>query len=269
MRALWCALAVVLMGAAPAPRMGREGRMLFEAAPERLAAQVGEWVTYQLDGGPQQGFVRLAIVGEEKDAKGRDAVWLEMEFGKHWELKSPLAQFRMLVTRDVGVSQEGVSRLFVTQGYEKVQEVDATALPFFFKPGEGEAPAPRGPAPAAVDSLPAGADTTVLRGKPSRLMTLAGTVTAEPMEVRYRQLVLKRYWLSREVPVLHLAKIEFPSIKYALEVRDYGVDAKPRMVLPAPTDKKITLEPGTATPVLPSQLFPATPDSAQDKDPRP
>jgi hypothetical protein len=85
----------------------------------------------------------------------------------------------------------------------------------------------------------------VQRGKPARLMTLAGTVTAEPLEVRYRQLVVKRYWLSREVPILHLAKIEFPGIRYTMEARDYGVDARPRMVLPAPGDKKIKMEPAS------------------------
>ena len=242
--------------------------MLFEAAPQQLEARVGEWVTYQMEGGPQQGFVRLAVVGEDKDPKGRDAVWLEMEFGKHWELKAPLAQFRMLVTRELGLSSEGVSRLFVTQGYEKVQEVDTSALPFFFSPSDARTSPSRPELPPPSETLPAGSESTVFRGQPTRIMTLAGTVTAEPMEARYRKLVLKRYWISREIPLLHLAKIEFPAIKYTMEVREYGVDAKPRMVLPSPSDKKITLEPGGGL-ALPAQLPASAPGFIQEKDPTP
>ncbi|MCY1079653.1 hypothetical protein [Archangium lansingense] len=229
MSALVCALSLVLLGSAPVevPR-----GMLFEAAPERLDARVGEWVTYQTEGGPQQGFLRLAVVAEQKDSQGRDAVWVELELGQHSELKAPLAQFLLLVARDTGLRAEGVSRLFVTQGFEKLQEVDTAALPFFLgTPGK------------QPTQLTAGQGSTVRRGPSTRLMTLAGTVTAEPLEVLHRQLVLKRYWVSREVPILRLARLEFPPIRYSLEVRDYGLDARPRLVPPAPSDKKITLEP--------------------------
>ncbi|HYO56750.1 hypothetical protein [Archangium sp.] len=245
MSALVCALSLALLGAAPA-EVSREGRMLFEAAPERLDARVGEWVTYQMDGGPQQGFLRLAVVAEQKDPRGRDAVWVELEFGQYSELKAPLAQFLMLVARDTGLRAEGVSRLFVTQGFEKPQEVDTAALPFFLGTPGKEPPHPALPPPTA--RLPVGRGSTVSRGQPTRLMTLAGTVTAEPLEVRHRQLVVKRYWVSREIPILHLAKLEFPPVRYALEVRDYGLDAQPRMVPPAPNDKKITLEPASKLP---------------------
>jgi hypothetical protein len=88
-------------------------------------------------------------------------------------------------------------------------------------------------------------------------------VTAEPLEVRHRQLVLKRYWVSRELPILHLAKIEFPPIRYSLEVRDYGLDARPRLVPPTPSDKKITLEPASSLPP------PFQPMSRSDTDPSP
>ncbi|PTL76133.1 hypothetical protein [Vitiosangium sp. GDMCC 1.1324] len=244
MSALVCVLALALMGAAPSG-LSREGRMLFEATPERLDARVGEWVTYQMDGGPQQGFLRLAVVAEQKDSQGRDAVWVELELGQHAELKAPLAQFLMLVARDTGLRAEGVSRLLVTQGFEKLQEVAPDALPFFLgSPGNPSRP----PLPPPSPRLSAEQGSTVSRGRPARLMTLAGTVTAEPLEVRHRQLVLKRYWVSREVPILRLAKLEFPPIRYTLEVRDYGVDAQPRMVPPAPGDKKMTLEPASHLP---------------------
>jgi hypothetical protein len=251
MSTLVCALALVLLGAAPV-EVSRG--LLFEAAPERLDARVGEWVTYQMDGGPQPGFVRLAVVAEQKDARGREAVWVELEFGQHPELKAPLAQFLLLVARNTGLRAEGVSRLFVTQGFEKLQEVDTAALPFFLGP-PGKQPA----------RLPVGQGSTVRRGPPTRLMTLAGTVTAEPLEVRHRQLVLKRYWVSRELPILRLAKLEFPPIRYSMEARDYGLDARPRLVPPAPSDQKITLEPASRLPphfqpVSHSATDPGTPE---------
>jgi hypothetical protein len=264
MSALLCAVSVALLAAAP-PQLSRESRMLFESAPARLEARVGEWVTYQMDGSPQQGFMRLAVVGEEKDAQGRDAVWMEMEFGRHSELKAPLAQYLMLVTRDVGLRSEGVTRLFVSQGYEKLQEVEQDALPHFM--GTPKPDAPPGPLPAPTEQLSAGPDSSVTRGKPARVMTLAGTVMAEPMEVRYRQLVVKRYWVSREVPILRLAKIEFPPIRYAMEVRDYGVDARPRMVRPSPNDKKMTLGTEEQFPSRFKALRPSETDSEPKDNP--
>ncbi|HEX8823655.1 MAG TPA: hypothetical protein VF794_27280 [Archangium sp.] len=245
MSALVCALTLTLLGAAPA-ELPREGRMLFEAAPTQLDARVGEWVTYQMDGA-QQSFMRLAVVGEQKDAQNRDAVWMELEFGQHPAMKAPMAQFLMLVARETGLRSEGISRLFLTQGIEKLQEVDKDALPHFVGDSGKDAARPA-PAPTSAQ-IPAGKDTTVKRGKPSRLMTLGGTVTAEPVEVLYRNnLILKRYWMSREIPLLRLAKLEYPAVKYAMEVRDYGVDAKPRMVLPAAGEKKISLEPASNLP---------------------
>jgi hypothetical protein len=264
MSPLVCALTLTLLGSAPTD-MAREGRMLFEAAPERLDARVGEWVTYQMDPGGQgtQGFMRMAIVGEEKDAQGRDSVWVELEFGDHSEMKAPLAQMLMLVAREKGLRKDGVSRLFITQGFEKLQEVDANAMPFFLgTPEKKDAPRPA-PLPATAQ-LPAGQNSVVKRGKPSRLMTLAGTVTAEPMEVTYRNLVLKRYWISRDVPFMRLAKIEFPPIKYSMEARDFGVDAKPRIVRPAPDDKKIAMEPAAN---LPSWMQPLSDSDKQEARP--
>ena len=73
-------------------------------------------------------------------------------------------------------------------------------------------------------------------------MTAAGTVAAIPVEVMFRSTVVKRLWMSRQVPVLHLAKLEIPAIEHSMEVRDFGIDAKPRMVLPGPDDPKIRVE---------------------------
>ncbi len=245
MSALACTLTLVLLGASPlgASPPSPQGRLLFDAAPARLDARVGEWVTYEMDGGPQQGFMRLAVVAEQKDALNRDAVWVELEFGQHPELRAPLAQFLLLVARETGLRKEGVSRFFVTQGVEKLQEVDARALPHFLGPAGPEALRAAPPLPSSP-----GQGTSVHRGTPSRLMTLAGTVTAEPLEVRVQRLVLKRYWISPEIPILHLARLEFPPIQYRMEVRDHGVDARPRLRPPASSDPKIRLEPITRLP---------------------
>lgn len=73
-------------------------------------------------------------------------------------------------------------------------------------------------------------------------MTPAGTVTAVPVEVMYRSTVIKRTWVSREIPILQLAKIEIPRISHALEVAEYGVNAKPRMLLPDPKTPLVKME---------------------------
>ena len=73
-------------------------------------------------------------------------------------------------------------------------------------------------------------------------MTPAGTVTAIPIEVMYRSTVIKRTWMSREIPILQLAKVEIPRIAHALEVFEYGVDAKSRMLLPDPKTPTVKLE---------------------------
>ena len=58
--------------------------------------QVGDWVTYKLDGGGARvHYWRLAVVGEEKDKLGRDALWLEMEMGTHPARRAPLSQIRV------------------------------------------------------------------------------------------------------------------------------------------------------------------------------
>jgi hypothetical protein len=107
---------------------------------------------------------------------------------------------------------------------------------------------------------------SIQRGKPARVMTLAGSVTAEPLEVLYKRTLLKRYWISPEIPILRVAKLEFPGIKYIMEVRDYGVDAKPRIVLPAPGAKKITLEPASS---LPDWMQPVTDSDSEPEESKP
>ncbi|MDC0708812.1 hypothetical protein POL68_10065 [Stigmatella sp. ncwal1] len=235
MRAL--ALVLLLLGAAPA-RAAMPGKSLLDHLAKGLrSTHAGDWVTYRLDGGGARvHYWRLAVVGEEKDRLGRDALWVEMEMGTHPEMRAPLSQIRMLVARGQGVAFDagGVTRLIAAIGFDRPQEYSPEALEHVL--------AKRPPRPRAT-SPGAGPSTPVIRsGQETRLMTPAGTVTAVPIELLYRSTVIKRTWLSREIPILQLAKIEIPRIAHALEVVEYGVNAKARMLLPDAKTPQVRLE---------------------------
>jgi hypothetical protein len=209
---------------------------------------VGDWVTYELNRGDGHPYYwRLAVVGEEKDAQGRDAFWVEIDIGDHHQLKAPISQMRILVAKSTGFQQAGISRMLVTFGYEKPQELDAQALAFL-KNDRPEAPEP---APQARPEL------ALRTGNESQLMTAAGTVRAIPVELRLKNTVLKRIWVSHQVPVLHVAKVEIPAIGQAMEIRDFGAAASGRMVLPGPEDQKIRME--SYDKLLPKQGSPRKP----------
>jgi hypothetical protein len=245
MRAL--ALVLVLLAVAPA-RAAMPGKTLLDHLAKGLrATQPGDWVTYKLDGGGARvHYWRLAVVGEEKDRLGRDALWLEMEMGTHPAMRAPLSQIRMLIARGNGVAFDaaGVTRLIVAMGFDRPQEYSQEALDWALARPPRTAPArppQRLPEPPVVRS-----------GQETRLMTPAGTVTAVPIEVLYRSTVVKRTWVSREIPILQLAKIEIPRIAHALEVFEYGVNAQPRMLLPDPKTPRVKLEyAGKSFPQLP------------------
>jgi hypothetical protein len=200
--------------------------------PGPLTARVGEWVTYRLDGGGgRASFWRMAVVGETRDKQGREAVWIEMELGQHPELAAPLAQVRVLVARSVGLSSGGVTRLQVAQGFDRPREVSPEAFPAFLH-------APLPPAPPSGWAGP----VQVRTGAALRLMTPAGTLSARPIELVLGRLVVRRLWLSPEVPVLGLAKLELPAAGQVMEVEAHGTDAEPRMAPPAPEAPQIQLE---------------------------
>jgi hypothetical protein len=235
MRAL--TLVLVLLAAAPAPAAMPGKTLLDHLAKGLRKTQPGDWVTYKLDGGGARvHYWRLAVVGEEKDRLGRDALWLEMEMGTHPAMRAPLSQIRMLVARGDGVAFDagGVTRLIVAMGFDRPQEYSQEALEWALtKRSQPRASSPPRRPP----------ETPVVRsGQETRLMTPAGTVTAVPIEVLYRSTVIKRTWVSREIPILQLAKIEIPRIAHALEVFEYGVNAKPRMLLPDPKTPQVKLE---------------------------
>jgi hypothetical protein len=235
MRAL--ALVLVLLAAAPAPAAMPGKTLLDHLARGLRKTQPGDWVTYKLDGGGARvHYWRMAVVGEEKDRLGRDALWLEMEMGTHPAMRAPLSQIRMLVARGNGVAFDagGVTRLIVAMGFDRPQEYSQEALDWALT--KHSQPRPSSP-PRRLPEAP-----MVRSGQETRLMTPAGTVTAVPIEVVYRSTVIKRTWVSREIPILQLAKIEIPRIAHGLEVFEYGVNAKPRMLLPDPKTPQVKLE---------------------------
>lgn len=93
-------------------------------------------------------------------------------------------------------------------------------------------------------------------------MTLAGTVSAVQLELVVKKTVVKRMWISREIPLMQLAKMEIPGIAHSMEVAEYGVDAKPRMVLPPPSAPKVRLE-------YADSVFPNLPDMDAPQDAAP
>ncbi len=211
------------------------GRALFEPLKGALAgAKVGQWATFKIDGGGDRvQYWRLAVVGEETDKKGRPAFWLELELGQHPAMKAPLLQLRMLIARDVGMTKDGVTRLFVAVGADRPNEVTDDAMERLVTPEPVKVAAP------ANNDL---GGLSPFTGQPTRLVTLAGTVTATPVELRLRSSVVKRVWVSEAIPLLHVAKLEIPGISHTIEVRDFGIDARPQMVLPAAGTPKIKVE---------------------------
>jgi hypothetical protein len=225
-------LVAILLGAAPVmpPELQQASSVLTQHMKGGVPdTHTGSWVLYQFSGGADRThFMRLAVTGEEVDKQGRPAWWMELEMGSHAKMLAPMAQMKMLVAKTEGISAKGVSRMIVSWGTVRPQELDQDAIALLFKdpkePGESK--------PTSLDDA-AKAQLSTRTGKPTRLVTLGGTVEAVPLEIRLRETVVKRVWLSRQVPLLQLAKIEMPAIDHVMELRDYGSDAKPRIVMPA------------------------------------
>jgi len=247
MRAALLTLALLLVSSSPAHAKSpmTDVRTLVDHMSRGLpTSKVGDWVTYKMNDRAdprRQHYWRIAVVGEEKDAQGRDAVWLELEMGQHHKMRAPLFQLRLLTAKDVS-GPGAITRMYWAWGHERVRELapeavkqvtTADAEKIADDPDEGEID----PASVSIKSRPG-----------QRLMTPAGTVTAVPVEVRYRSTVLQRYWLSREIPLLHLAKLEMPPIDHTIEVREYGTGFRSVMILPAPGQPTIGVEQLTQPP---------------------
>ncbi|QSQ25046.1 hypothetical protein JY651_08980 [Pyxidicoccus parkwayensis] len=264
MRALlW--VAALLVAAPAGAQMPPAARALMQHMSKGTrAAKVGDWATYRFDGGGLRVFYwRTAVVGEEKDKSGRDAVWVELEAGTHPAMKSPLMQMRMLVAREGDeIRYDAISRLFIGGPFDRPQEYSKEALEHVLKEEkDAQAQAQQARAADAKAPAPAGITPVIRSGKEQRLMTLAGTVTAVPVEVVFKGTVIKRIWVSREIPLMNLVKMEIPGIAHSMEVVEYGIDAKPRMVMPPPDAPKVRLE--YADSVLPDLGAAADAEAAQ------
>ncbi len=216
MMAVW----LMLAAAAPLPGAG----LVAEGLQETLSsARVGQWVTFELSGSDRPYFWRIAAVAEQRDDEGRPAVWLELELGSHPAMRAPMVQLKLLVARGGGLDARAVSQAFIAFGADRPRALAQRDLPRFFARDN----------PVARAATPLSRDLHVRRGEPTRLLTFGGTVTATPVETRFRDTVIKRFWLCDAVPLLHLAQLELPALGYALEARDWGLGAKPQM---APAD---------------------------------
>lgn len=248
MSGLAVAWIVLVVGSGPHPPKGR----LLPPGLERLEAplreaRVGDWVSYRIQGGAgREGHWRMAVVGEELDAQGRSAVWLEMEFGAEAKLANPLLRFRMLAVRDAGLVPGGVSRLIVAFGFDRPQELEPSAIERVLS-GTSAAEIEGGwqnghSAPRPL--FPGGAEDKLMvrRGGQVRLLTAAGTVSATPVELFYRRTLVQRFWISPDVPVLHLARIELPATSHTMETTGYGHNATARIPEPSASTPKIRLE---------------------------
>lgn len=203
--------------------------------------KVGEWVRYELtrDTGRKRKFwMQMAIVGAQKDEKGRDAVWVETEFANHPAFKAPLFQMRTLCalgTEKGLLSRESVTRVMLAFGPEKPVEASKEVVEDLYKDEDLESDWRQKPIKTGNFHL------DFKTGKPTALMTYAGTVTATPFEGKFKGTVIHRIWFSEQIPLFRVAKFEVPKAGHTLEIRDYGVDARSRMVLPDPKDDKLIL----------------------------
>ncbi len=182
-----------------------------------VPAQVGHWATFRMGGAGRTQYLRIAVVGEEKDARGRDAFWVELDVGTHPSLKAPLLQTKLLMAKKLFWSPDGVTRVYLAVGHERPKEVRVDQV---FPP---EPPQARAEGPVA---------TTSREGRAQKVMTAAGSLDAVPVELLVRNEVIQRVWVSREVPLFHIAKLELPPIDHAFEVHAYGTDARPQMRVP-------------------------------------
>jgi hypothetical protein len=237
---LGCAAAAEAPAAAsPAKADTRLGGPLLEQIASRDGElKVGDWVTYRISGGPgREAFWRFAVVGADRDGEGREGRWVEIDIGTHPNMVSPLSQLRMLMSRDEeGERSWQVRRVLMAHGPARPSEVDPSEVEGLMR--KPEAGKRRASHPGA----------RVVRGDPQRIMTQAGSVKAEPVDLFYRGTRVRRIWMSPEIPVMGLAKIEIPGSGYIMEARDYGIGAEPMMVLPKPGTAPLSLEAIGVTP---------------------
>jgi hypothetical protein len=182
--------------------------------PAEIAqGQVGEWVTLRLSStGQRESFLYLALVGEERDTQGTASVWFELEMASHPSFSAPLGQVRFLMTR----KGTQILRAFVGLGASVPQEVPQDRVRSLFSK-------------VVPSSMGAEQALRMRSGSATVLQTPAGRLLATPVEGTFSETLVQRLWLSREVPLIHIARWEFPVIGHSIEVVGFGRDAKTRV----------------------------------------
>lgn len=202
----------LVMQSAPTTYVLRDGPgplALFVRAP------VGAWVTYRLSGGPgRTAYWRIAVVSAGKGFEGRAKRWVELSFGIHPKLEAPLAQLKVLV------DERGLCRAVLAVGVARPRELSK----------EGLSRVAHLPWLHALSHLP-GAAATVEQGRRALLMTGGGAVTALPLSFFSQGVVVEKVYLSREVPVLGLARLELPGVE-VMEADAWGMDAVASLQIP-------------------------------------
>jgi hypothetical protein len=217
--------ALCLAVLAASPGLEDAQRLLIAHAAHFAEAKVGDWVTYRFSSAERGAqYFRLAVVDTATDRFGRDAFWIEIEVGEHPALEAPLAQIRILAAKETGLRPEGVTRVIAAVGAEAPAELPADRLLPTASP-------PTRARPASGDRVRAGRERALTTG--------AGTLLARPIEVFHGPTLLQRWWVSRRIPLLHLARLELLPIGHSAEVWDYGSDAHSRMVLLPPNELSI------------------------------
>jgi hypothetical protein len=233
---MWMVVLVLMAGPLPRSLAAPPGATaVLQKLGEGVSfGKTGQWVTYVLRGGPhREVFLRLAVVGAEKDTQGRNALWVELELGPHPAMEAPMAQVRLLCAQGRSLRGDGVTRAFFAVGAGKPLELQPEDISRIFASYSGTAPMHR------VKPDP---EVHARQGIPAALVTSAGTVRATPLEMYFRSTLIQRLWTSPEIPILGFAKWEIPAIEHVVEVQEFGTAAKGRMVLPDPKAPKIRLE---------------------------
>lgn len=176
------------------------------AAPPR----VGDWSTFALRRGAEPAvYLRVAVVAEER---GRQ--WVELEVGAEPSMQAPLGQVAALTDPSRPLGADSIERLFLGGG----------PLP----PAEASTALLRATHPLDASRDP-GEPPPEVSVQPERLRTPAGAFRARRVELRRGGTVVERIWLSDEVPVVPLVKLEVPPVGASLEVWAVGHDAVPRV----------------------------------------
>lgn len=182
-------------------------------------APVGAWTTYVADGGGGRvSYLRFAVVAEQRDGLGREAVWLELEIGLDPGLASPIARLAALAAREEGLTPDGVTRLILAVGTGEPVELRPEELHRFWPSSPARLP--------RIDSLPAG---LTVHSVARTISTPRGALSSRCAETRRGPLVVHSVCVAEAVPILGVVELSLPGAGQSLRVQAWGTAASRRM----------------------------------------